>query len=231
MTQSKKITIKYKAIIFDLDGTLINSLSDIADSVNRVLSVHGFPIHSTDAYRCFIGNGAMTLIQRALPDDQRNEKTIQICHKEFKNDYRQHWNDKTSVYDGIKEMLDALCARNIRLSILSNKPHEFTIKCAQACLHQWPFEIVLGNQAEIPKKPDPAGALLIAQKMRMPASDFLYLGDTAVDMQTALAAGMFPAGALWGFRTKKELAESGAKALLNHPMGILSLLEHGFFTT
>jgi phosphoglycolate phosphatase len=213
--------------MFDLDGTLINSLSDIAGSVNRVLSVHGFPIHATDAYRCFIGNGAMTLIQRALPDDQRNEKTIRICHKEFTRDYRHHWNDNTSVYDGIKEMLDALCARNIRLSILSNKPHEFTLNCVQAFLHQWPFEIILGHQSKIPKKPDPAGALLISQQMRLPAADFLYLGDSAVDMKTAIAAGMFPAGALWGFRTKKELIKAGAKALLNHPLEILSLNRAG----
>lgn len=217
--------MRFKAILFDLDGTLINSLNDIASSVNRALSLQGFPIHSTDAYRYFIGDGARTLIQRALPDNQRDEKTIQICHEEFTCDYGQHWNGETSIYEGIAEMLNTLCIRNIRLSILSNKPHEFTLKCVQGYLDQWPFEIVLGHQAEIPKKPDPSGALLIAQQMRLPASDFLYLGDTAVDMKTALAAGMFPAGALWGFRTKEELVASGAKALLNQPMEILSLIE------
>jgi phosphoglycolate phosphatase len=217
--------MRFKAILFDLDGTLINSLRDIASSVNRVLSLHGFPIHSTDAYRYFIGDGVMTLIQRALPGDQRDENTIQICHEEFTRDYGQHWNTETSIYNGIAEMLNTVCTRNIRLSILSNKPHEFTLKCVQAYLNQWPFEIVLGHQAEIPKKPDPAGALLISQQMRLPASAFLYLGDTAVDMQTAVAAGMFPAGALWGFRTKEELVASGAKALLNQPMEILSLIE------
>ncbi len=217
--------MKFKAILFDLDGTLINSLNDIASSFNRVLSIHGFPIHTTGAYRYLIGDGVMTLIQRALPYDQRDEKTIQICHEEFTSDYGQHWNDKTSVYDGITKMLDSLCARNIRLSILSNKPHEFTLKCVKAYLNKWPFEIILGHQSEIPKKPDPSGALLIAQQMGLPTSDFLYLGDTAVDMKTAVAAGMFPAGALWGFRTRQELIQNHAKALLNHPMEILSHIE------
>ena len=215
--------MKFKAIIFDLDGTLLNTLTDISNSVNRVLSKHFFPIHSTDAYRYFIGDGGMTLIERALPQNQRNPKTIQICHTEFTHDYGQNWHNESAAYDGISEMLDALCARNIRFSILSNKPHDFTLKCVEAYLGQWPFEIVFGHQKKIPKKPDPAGALLISQKMGISPSEFLYLGDSSVDMKTACAAGMFPVAALWGFRTKKELIKAGANAILNHPMEILSL--------
>jgi phosphoglycolate phosphatase len=219
--------MKFKAIIFDLDGTLLDTLSDISNSVNRVLSSHSFPTHSTDAYRYFIGDGSMTLIERALPQDQRNAETIRKCHTEFTLDYGQNWNVESSAYDGISEMLEALCARNIRLAILSNKPHDFTVKCVQAYLNQWPFEIVFGHQEKIPKKPDPDGAFLISQKMGISPSGFLYLGDSSVDMETACAAGMFPAGALWGFRTKKELIKAGAKAILNHPLEILSLLAPG----
>jgi phosphoglycolate phosphatase len=219
--------MKYKAIIFDLDGTLLNTLHDISNSINRILSSHSFPTHSKDVYRYFIGNGSMTLIERALPHNQRNAKTIQLCHTEFTNDYVQNWNVESFAYDGVSEMLDALCVRNIRLAILSNKPHDFTLKCVQAHLNQWPFEIVLGQQEKIPKKPDPAGALWISQKMDILPSEFLYLGDSSVDMTTAISAGMFPAGALWGFRTKKELIKAGANAILNHPLEILSLIEHG----
>jgi phosphoglycolate phosphatase len=217
--------MKYKAILFDLDGTLLNTLRDIASSVNRVLTSHDFPIHSTDDYRYFIGDGAMTLLQRALPEDERDKKTIQTCYEQFKHDYAKNWNVETSMYDGIDEMLDALNAYNIRLAILSNKPHDITLKCVKAYFAQWPFEIVFGQQDTIPKKPDPAGALLISRKMGISVSDFLYLGDTAIDMKTACAAGMFAAGALWGFRTKEELKENGAMALLNNPLELLSLLD------
>ncbi len=215
----------YKAFLFDLDGTLLNTISDISNSVNRVLSRHDFSVHSTDAYRYFIGDGALTLIERALPEEYRNEDIIQKCHEEFNHDYRKNWNIKTSVYDGIADMLDVLCARGIRLSILSNKPHEFTLMCAKAYLRKWPFEIIFGHQEKIPKKPDPAGALLISKKMKISPSEFIFLGDSGIDMKTAWAAGMFPAAALWGFRTKDELKENGAKALLNHPMEILSFLD------
>jgi len=200
-------------------------LSDIGNSVNRVLSDHNFPIHSKNAYRYFIGDGALTLIERALPEEYTDAKTIQKCHEEFNHDYRQNWNIETSVYDEIAGMLDVLCARGIRLSILSNKPHEFTLKCVKAYLRKWPFEIVFGHQEKIPKKPDPAGAQLIVRQMGISPSEILYLGDSAVDMKTACAAGMFAAGALWGFRTKEELKKNGAKALLNNPIELLSLLD------
>lgn len=214
-----------KAIIFDLDGTLLDTLNDIAHAANRALSLHGFPTHPTDDYRIFIGNGALKLFERALPESHRSEYMIEACCNEFKKDYRQNWHAQTSVYEGIADMLDALCARNLRLSILSNKPHEFTLKCVDTFLPEWPFEIVMGQQNGIAIKPDPAGALMIADRMGISPSDFLYLGDSDVDMKTATAAGMFAAGALWGFRTKEELIENGARALLYHPKELLALLE------
>lgn len=216
--------MSYEAIVFDLDGTLLNTLNDLGNAVNRVLSQHGFPAHKLDKYRYFVGDGAKMLVIRALPEHQRNEKVIDTCLQDFKNDYGQHWNVETSLYDGIPDMLDKLSSRRIKLAILSNKPHEFTIRCVTEFLSKWIFDVVLGQQTSIPLKPHPAAAFEVADRMNIPVSSFLYLGDSAVDMQTAVAAGMYPVGAMWGFRSPEELKENGAKALLQYPSDIFTLL-------
>ncbi len=121
-------------------------------------------------------------------------------------------------------MLDALVTHGLRLAILSNKPHEYTKLCVSGLLPNWTFDVVCGQQEPIPRKPDPAGALKIAEELKIPPSGFLYLGDTAIDMKTAIAAGMFPVGVLWGFRPAEELQQSGAKVLIKRPMDIMNLL-------
>ncbi len=216
--------MSYDAIVFDLDGTLLNTLSDLGNAVNRVLYQHGFPNHDLDKYRYFVGDGAKMLVIRALPEHQRNEKVIDACLQDFKNDYGQHWNVETTVYDGISDMFDELSSRGIKLAILSNKPHEFTKRCVTKLLSRWTFDVVLGQRTSIPQKPHPAAAIEIADRMDIAVSSFLYLGDSAVDMQTAVAAGMFPVGAMWGFRSSEELKENGAKALLKYPSDIFTLL-------
>jgi len=217
--------MKYKAVIFDLDGTLLNTLSDIAHAANRVLASNGFPTHPVDSYRHFIGDGTLKLIERALPENHRSEELIVQCYNEFRKDYDQHWQVDTSVYDGIEDTLAILCNRGTRLSLLSNKPHEYTLKCVDAFLSDWPFESVLGQTDDIPRKPDPAGALMISRQMEISPNNFIFIGDSGVDMKTAVAAGMFPVGALWGFRPQEELIQSGAKELLARPLEILAVLE------
>lgn len=214
----------YKAIIFDLDGTLLNTLEDLADAVNRVLVGRGFPMHTLDEYRYFIGDGATMLITRALPEEQRNDDTIRACLEDFRQDYAQNWNVKTRPYDGIKEMLDALTARGLKIAVLSNKPHEPTKRCVVDLLPNWTFDVILGQRDAVYRKPDPAGALEVAERLNIPRADFLYLGDSAIDMKTAIAAGMFPVGVLWGFRSAEELLENGARALIKRPLEILNLL-------
>ncbi len=214
----------YKAVIFDLDGTLLDTLEDLGNAGNRVLTARGFPTHEIDAYRYFIGDGATTLITRALPEDKRSDEIISTCLEEYRRDYSRNWNVNTKPYDGVVEMLDALVVHGFKLAILSNKPHEFTKLCVSGLLSKWTFDAVLGQQEPIPRKPDPAGALKIAEKLKIPPSGFLYLGDTAIDMKTAIAAGMFPVGVLWGFRPAEELQQSGAKVLIKRPMDIMKLL-------
>ncbi len=120
--------------------------------------------------------------------------------------------------------MDALVTHGLKLAILSNKPHEFTKLCVSGLLPNWTFDVVRGHQEPIPRKPDPEGALKIAEELKIPPSGFLYLGDTAIDMKTAIAAGMFPVGVLWGFRPAEELQQSGAQVLLKRPMDIMNLL-------
>ena len=216
--------MQFKAILFDLDGTLLDSLEDLGNSVNRLLAERGFPTHDLDRYRYFVGDGAMMMITRALPKQKRKNDVIQACVHAFQKDYSQNWNVKTSLYDGIAEMLDELTALKLKLAVLSNKPHEFTKQCVDALLSSWRFKIILGQRDEVPRKPSPEGALEIAEYLNTKPENILYLGDSAVDMQTAVAAGMFPVGALWGFRSIKELKDAGAKALIERPLEILSLL-------
>jgi phosphoglycolate phosphatase len=214
----------YKAVIFDLDGTLLDTLEDLGNAGNRVLTARGFPTHEIDAYRYFIGDGATTLITRALPEEKRSDEIISTCLEEYRQDYSRNWNVNTKPYDGVEEMLDALVAHGFKLAILSNKPHEFTKQCVTGFLSKWTFDAVFGQRDPIPRKPDPAGALKIAGELKTAPSDFLYLGDTAIDMKTAIAANMFPVGALWGFRSAEELQQNGAQVLLKRPMDIMNIL-------
>ena len=217
----------YKAIIFDLDGTLINSLPDIANSVNYTLKELGFPRHDLDTYRLFIGNGLANLIIRSLPKDRRSNHIVDLCMKVFNKYYNKNWDLNTRPYPGIPEMLDELTERGIRLAVLSNKPHDFALRCVSRFLSSWNFEVVLGQRDDLPKKPDPSGALEIADRMNFLPSQILYLGDSDVDIQTAIASQMFPVGVLWGYRSIDELKKNGAKALIDSPLEVLGLLREG----
>ncbi|RZB36009.1 MAG: phosphoglycolate phosphatase [Desulfobacteraceae bacterium Eth-SRB2] len=216
--------MQYKAVLFDLDGTLIDTVDDIGDAANRVLSNRNFPTHSISTYRLFIGEGVRMLLTRALPEESRNQDLITACLKEFIEDYRYNYNIKTNLYDGVSELLDKLQKRGLKLAILSNKPHPMTKDCVAFFLSRWNFDVVLGQRDSIPRKPDPQGALEVAQKLAILPSNIIYLGDTAIDMKTALSAGMFPVGVLWGFRSLEELTENGARVVIDEPMQLMDFI-------
>jgi phosphoglycolate phosphatase len=213
-------------VLFDLDGTLVDSLTDLADSMNRVLTRQGLPAHPVQAYRYFVGDGIIKLVQRALPAGAQHQDLVQDCAQKMREEYAAHWADTTRPYPGIAELLDALTSRRIPMTILSNKPDELTQKVVRTLLPNWHFAAVAGARETIARKPDPAGALRIAKLLGREPADFLYLGDTNTDMQTARAARMFAIGALWGFRTADELKENGAQALLSVPIELCPLLGH-----
>jgi phosphoglycolate phosphatase len=217
--------MRVQAVLFDLDGTLLDTLEDISNSANSALLRYGLPTHSVDAYRYFIGDGVTMLISRALSDENRDSDIIAKCVKGFRQDYSRNWNVNTRPYEGVPELLDALEAKHIKMAVLSNKPDNFTRQCVSELLPNHNFEMILGQRDAIPIKPDPVGALQIADSLGITPSRFLYLGDSAIDMKTAVSAGMFPAGALWGFRPLEELQEHGAQAVIEHPMDLLGLLD------
>jgi phosphoglycolate phosphatase len=215
--------VKYRAALFDLDGTLLDTIQDLADSTNAVLRRMGYPGHAVDAYNHFVGDGVVEMATKALPPGV-SEDIVHECVTGMREQYWKHWDRKTRPYPGIPGMLDSLTERNVRMAVLSNKPDNFTVVMVEALLRDWDFEIVQGARPEFPLKPDPAAVLDIARRMGVPAGQFLYLGDTSTDMLTARAAGMSAVGVSWGFRTEKELRESGADFIVSHPLEVLDLL-------
>lgn len=213
----------YKAILFDLDGTLLDTIEDIGESMNQALAEAGYPTHSMEAYKYFVGDGVATLAQRAVPKALGQAELAAVLAR-MKEIYGQRWDLKTRPYPLVVETLAALSAKPIALAVLSNKPDDTT---RQVVERYFPgrFRLVRGQMEGVAKKPDPAGALSIAGQLGIAPGEFLYLGDTDVDMRTALGAGMVPLGALWGFRGREELQKGGARMLLSKPTELLPLLE------
>jgi len=216
--------MRFKAVLFDLDGTLLNTLDDLADSMNASLKRFGFPPHPVNTYKYLIGDGLMNLVSRALPEHERDEATINKIATAQREEYGRNWANKTHPYEGISELLDALQERGIATCILSNKPDDFTHVIVQKFLSKWKFAAVQGQNEDTPIKPNPSGAVQIALELGPTTAEFLYVGDSNTDMETANAAGMFAGGVLWGFRSKDELIEAGAKALIEQPTDLLSLV-------
>ena len=216
--------MQFKAICFDLDGTLLDSLADLASCTNKILLNRGFPEHPEAAYRYFVGEGAKMLMTRVLPEEVRNKSLIEECRQDFEATYRECWDEQTVPYENIPELLNALQRRKLKLTVLSNKPHEFTLLAVNKLLPSWYFDMILGQRDGVPRKPDPAGMLEICEKLKIPPGSFIYLGDTATDMKTSVAAGCFSVGVLWGFRSEEELRDNGANAIVKDPLDLLEML-------
>ena len=216
--------MKHHAVLFDLDGTLLDTLADLADSMNAVLAEMGFPQHPRVDYRGFVGDGVRALGVRALPAGRRDDDTVDDALERMQVEYAKRWDNTTRPYPGVGELLDGLAGRGVKCAVLSNKPDEYTRLCVSRFLPDWRFEVVQGVSDGIAPKPDPGGALAISERLAVPPEQMLYLGDTDTDMQTAVAAGMFAVGAAWGFRTPRELREHGAAAIIDRPPDLLAML-------
>ncbi len=217
--------MNYQAVLFDLDGTLLDTLDDLTDAANAALVEVGYAAHDASFYKHAVGDGVEMLIRRALPSDAaEDDDIVQRTMQAMGRHYHLCWDRKTRPYDGIADMLDNLHEKGLRMAILSNKPDAFTHKCVDKLLPDWSFDRIYGARESIPRKPDPTAALEIAREMDVPPAQWLYLGDTNTDMRTACSAGMYAVGVLWGFRTADELREHGAQALLTHPQELSSIL-------
>ncbi|MBI5552638.1 MAG: HAD family hydrolase [Desulfobacterales bacterium] len=212
------------AVIFDLDGTLLDTLEDLGSSVNRVLAGQGFATHPLEAFRWFVGDGSRMLITRALPAEQRSPGTIESSLAALLADYNRNWHHQTRPYDGIEALLAALTHQGKALSVVTNKPHRFTREMVAHYFPSIAFRAVLGQQDGIAKKPDPVQALAAARAMGVAPEACIFLGDSGVDMQTAGRAGMLGVGAAWGFRPVEELKAAGARHIVHHPLELLSFV-------
>ncbi len=212
--QKEKMTDR--AIIFDLDGTLLDTLQDLAESCNLLRAEKKLPVLASSDYKLLVGNGLDILMRRTL--ELKTEDDVSCYVQRFKEIYQQRWQRNCCPYPGVDAMLVRLADMRIPLAVLSNKPHAFTALFVDRFLPDAPFARVYGHRQEVAKKPDPAAALAIMDELGCTAGNSFFVGDSGVDMQTAKAAGMYAVGVSWGFRSIGELRENGADMIIDSPL-------------
>jgi phosphoglycolate phosphatase len=217
------MTTKFGAALFDLDGTLLDTLEDLAGSMNQVLRQLGFAEHPPAAYRYFVGDGMVNLARRALPPGERRDEVVVPAVAALRAEYSRRWQKLTKPYPGIPELLQALSQQEVKLGVLTNKPDDLAQTMVRAYFPDIRFAAVSGAQPYRPLKPDPAGAAALARDFGLTPAAIVFVGDSGTDMQTAGAAGMYGVGALWGFRPATELRAAGAQVLVQTPTDLLSL--------
>jgi phosphoglycolate phosphatase len=215
--------MKIEGVIFDLDGTLVHTIEDIAGAANIMFAKHGLPEHDLDYYLKWIGNGAVKFIERAHGEEVTREQLMAYV-SEFKEIYAENLHNRSRVYDGVPKVLDEVVKRGIRISILSNKPHLLTKKVCDFYLSRWPLEPVLGQREEVRRKPDPAAAFEIAEGWGIAPEKILFVGDSDNDILTAQAAGMIPLGVTWGYGRLLNNPVDGMAELIDDPSDILDFI-------
>ena len=212
-----------KAVLFDLDGTLADSLSDLADSTNYALSKMGFPSHERDEYKYLVGDGIPKLIERALPVGEKTEENKKKCFDIFMERYKEHYHDKTVAYDGIPDMLSELKEGGLKIAVISNKAEEMAVKVVEK-LFGGMFDVVAGKREGFPTKPDPALTLEVIRQLGVKPQECVLVGDSGMDMAAAVNAGAAPVGVLWGFRLEDELLKNGARYIVKSPAEIPEII-------
>ena len=214
-----------KAVLFDLDGTLVNTLGDLALSVNYVLTKHGYPTHTVEEYKKIVGNGNEVMMRRALPEEKRQDREyILNLRQEFYDYYKEHCADVSQVYDGIDGLLKKLKEQGILVAIVTNKAQVMTDILVPKLLDKNIFSAIIGQRDGVPTKPEPHMPFLAMCEMDVNPDECLFVGDSNADMETGLNCGNTPVGVLWGFRDKEELVSSGARYIVSSPEEILDII-------
>ena len=211
-------------VIFDLDGTLLNTIADLGEATNHAMAEMGYPEHPLSAYNMMVGNGIRRLIERALPEDARTDETVEAAREHFLLYYNRHIHDHTVTYPGIPELLRDLTERKVAVAVASNKFHEGVTTLITHFFPDIPWVAVMGNREGMPTKPDPSIVFNILADYPTPKSDVLYVGDSGVDMETARRACVDSCGVTWGFRTRQELETAGANEIVENPDDILPIV-------
>ncbi len=211
-------------VIFDLDGTLLNTIGDLTVAVNHTLGECGFPLRTYDEVRSMVGDGVLKLLERALPEAERTAENLARAREIFLPFYGAHNAEKTHPYEGIPELLEELRQKGVRMAVASNKYHAATCKLIPLYFPTIPFEVVLGQREGVPAKPHPQIVEDILREVGVGREEVLYVGDTNVDMLTAKAAEVEPLAVEWGFRPREELAAHNPRAILSHPLQLLDYL-------
>jgi len=216
-----------KAIIFDLDGTILDTLADLMGAMNGMLKHFGYPEHQDlQFHKLAIGTGVKNYVRKSLPQEvAKDEEKLNVCLAKMREIYAAHANDLTKPYEGILELLEALSREGIMINVLSNKPNNLTGELVRAWFSDFPFRYVYGEREGVPRKPDPKAPLEISSALELLPNEVAFVGDSGVDMQTGKKAGMLPIGVLWGFRSAEELTENGAAYLAEKPMDILNIIK------
>lgn len=213
----------YKGIMFDLDGTLLNTLADLADCFNYALEQEGYPTHNTEAFRYFVGDGAVKAVTRALPEDARNKRALMTVLTRFREHYKDHFSDKSEPFPGMIELLKTLKAKGLKLGICSNKPQALTTQCGEHFFKGF-FEPIIGQKESVPIKPDPAMLLAIANDWDLKPEEIIFVGDMPVDHKAAIGAGMKLILVDWGFCTREQLRRLEGATVISDPSEILDYL-------
>lgn len=219
-------TMEIKLVIFDLDGTLLDSLEDIAASTNYALQQMRQPTHPIGSYKRFVGNGIAKLFERALPEEERSSEHIARMRELFTAWYNDHMTDATQPYAGLPELLVELHQKGVKLAVASNKYHAATERLVAHYFPDLPFVAVLGQRNGTAAKPDPAIVQEILDKSGIPAEETLYVGDSGVDMQTAINSNAIACGVSWGFRSRSELESFNPAFLTDNTAELRTLLLH-----
>ena len=216
-----------KLVIFDLDGTLLNTIEDLGQAANYALERNGYATHSMASYPYFVGNGVRRLMTRVLPEDARDDETVDRVLSDFLEYYDVHCTDFTKPYSGMPELLQDLRDQHIAIAVASNKYQKAVDKIIPHFYPDIPFVAIEGHREGVNVKPDPSVIFAILSQARVAKADTLYIGDSGVDMETARRACIDSVGVTWGFRSKKELVEYHADAIVNNPTEILNIVEFG----